>query len=601
MADLNPGPAWIRDDLPQPIASAWAAALRSLATPGGPDPQRFVAAVEAALRYMTGIQLAALRAAEAPLPDLCRGGAFRQPTLGFWFLLAKNIRDAPPNLLTPEIGDWPDPFIDGTLAEFINLRGRLRLEPGAQPDPEQRRATARLIPLAVEVMRSLAPLRAPRLLMVVAQRAVDAFRHDGAVQTFHGPGLQPAAERARWRGQLVNFAMVLAPPAGGNRREAIHLAPFVSFERLRDAQADAVCLWRGMNDRGQVLLGEDPEDPRGWRKLEPGTLLWPFQLDEPGQGSREPAFPHHLRHLEVAPGPLEPPTMRGTPVVRADGLPSFEPLSVLDSSHPAPVAAPARPLRVAAIVAVTALALAATAWFAMRIATDLEAPQAAASAPAVPEAPGRAASETESDKGPPGPGTSTETTALPPGVWMLEARPLVLQAPATSARRPPAAPPVTRYRLQLQRMADAAALEGTLTREPPLPPPARAGRLPKAGTTPASGPVVPVGPSVGGSWVLRAGLKGEGRNELIEVGLRVRRTPTGLVGLWRHEGAERGRGALAGALVGALEGSALPDVGACLAGCLGACADLAPAADPASEACLDRCLGPDACAPPERP
>lgn len=597
MADWDPGPPWIRDDFPQPIAIAWDAALGTLASPDGPDPQRFVAAVEAALRYLAGIQLAALRAAEAPLPELLRGGAFRQPTLGFWFLLAKNLRDAPPNLLTPELGDWPDPFIDGTLAELINLRGRLRFEPGdGPPNPEQRRLTARIVPLAVEVMRSLAPLRAPKLLMVVAQRAIDAFRHDGAIQVFHGPGLQPPAERARWRGQLVNFALVLAPSsAAANRREAIHLAPFVTFERLRDAQADSVCLWRGMNERTQVLVHGDPEDPRAWRALESGTLLWPFQRDEPESGPREAAFPQRLRHVDGAPGPLEPPTMRGAPLARAPE-PRLSAWPTGGTASPVAAApAPSRGLRLAGLILGAALALAATTWFALRIASDLEVAPAPSAAPAPPSTPS-AASPRLAAAPPAAPSTPPGT--LTSGVWELEAQ-ILVSGPATSpagARRSAPSPLPVAYRLQLQRMADAATLEGTLTRKPPSPPPQRqTTRRPAPGTTPASGPVIPVGPTPGGSWVMRTGLKGEGRNELIELGIRVRRTPFGLIGLWRHEGAERTRGALAGVLTGAPEGTPLPAVSPCLATCLADCADTVPAADPAAEGCLETCLAPARC------
>jgi hypothetical protein len=89
--------------------------------------------------------------------------------------------------------------------------------------------------------------------------------------------------------------------------------------------------------------------------------------------------------------------------------------------------------------------------------------------------------------------------------------------------------------------------------------------------------VTPVGPSARGSWSLRAGLKGGGPNELVEVGLRVRRVGDGLLGIWRHEGAERTRGAHAGILTGSLEGGAAPEPSPCVVDCLAACADLAPA------------------------
>jgi hypothetical protein len=487
--------------------------------------------------------------------------------------------------------------------------------------------------------------------MVVAQRAIDAFRHEGAIQVFHGPGLSPAAERARWRGQLVNFTLVLAPEAGAAgpsparsdpssrqppqaRREAIHLAPFVTFERLRDAQAEAVCLWRGMSDRGQVLLGEDIEDPRAWRPLGTGTLLWPFQRDEAlaAGSSREPAFPAGLRHLEAGLSPLDPPTARGAPLARPRE--PFLPSSALGPSFPdVPSASPAgrssgsgpgssgrrSPLRGLAILLGVTLAIAATAWFALRIASDLEG--AAGTLPASPTAGAPAEALATAPPTPPPARDASTSATLAPGVWSLTATPLgsgpsaASPSKRTAQDRVRSPPPAASYRLQLQRMSDAAGLEGTLTRLPSAVGSPRPGLRPPPGTTPASGPVTPVGPTPGGSWVLRAGLKAGGPNELVEIGMRVRPFRGGLLGIWRHEGAERDRrargpgstrtggglggprsdGGVAGVVTGALEGAAPPEPSECLVTCLAACADLGPAADPASEACLGGCLAPDRC------
>ncbi|MFO0744519.1 MAG: hypothetical protein U1F43_02460 [Myxococcota bacterium] len=269
MSDL--GPAWLRHELPLPLATAW-----HFATLEAPvDGMAAAAAVEVALRVVTGLQLASCLADGGSLPAMLTDGRFKRPTLGSWIKLSQDLRDslASRSCQPPELAAWPGRADqDGLLREIVEVRNDLA-HSGQMAPARRRDAELRLASLASDLLATLGWLRRCRLVMILeaARESDDVF--SGRLQSFTGMAQHPEPEHARWRGVAKSRHLYLELDG-----ELLDVEPFLCRKRLRDARDEAVCVWAAFGDRGELRVRDDVAGVEAWQPIgagaEPRRLLF---------------------------------------------------------------------------------------------------------------------------------------------------------------------------------------------------------------------------------------------------------------------------------------------------------------------------------------
>ncbi len=249
----EPGPAWLRRELPQPIAATWHHALNTDPI----DEYGAAATVEVSLRLVTALQLACLAHAKKPYPPILDAG-FERPTLGSWLKLAhdnqKRLRSPP----IPELARWPEKPIFDALTRLTNVRNQLAHRGQMTPLTAKTLATE-LVTLAVDILESLSFLRRYNLFVLLDARPLDRARNVGLVQRFRGPENHPAAESMYWEGELTPHRVYLEPldGAGADPRKLLDLHPFLIRAVFPDARAESLGLWAGIGKKGDIKVKDD--------------------------------------------------------------------------------------------------------------------------------------------------------------------------------------------------------------------------------------------------------------------------------------------------------------------------------------------------------
>jgi len=305
MSDL--GPAWLRKELPHPIAKAWNYALLGVPI----DGIAAASAVEVSLRFVTGLQLANLIAEGSVTPAILANGTFKRPTLGSWVMLAKTLRDAIAKPFAPALASWPDARADKLLDQLTRERNRLahagQMSPGVRRDLESSVAQ-----LASDVLETLDWLRRLELVSIVDARLAADGRIEGRLQVFRSTEPHPEHQRASWRGQPALDHLYLASSEPG-ARNLLDVEPFIRRARLATAKVEAICLWKGYGQRSDILSSDDPQEAAEWVPLGTRVRFVPF--------ARQPTAPTSTdvtRHESAVP---EAPTFVDNPVSLPPGKP----------------------------------------------------------------------------------------------------------------------------------------------------------------------------------------------------------------------------------------------------------------------------------------
>lgn len=249
MVDL--GPAWLKHELPQPIARAWH--LANLEVP--PSGLMAAHAVEVALRFVTAIQLASLLAEGASLPRILSDGTFVRPTLGSWIALVRTLRREAQSSFLPELRLWPSPHIEPLLENLVTARNRIAHAKGIASPGDRRAVAAEVTGLAARILTSLDWLRRVDLFVPSDPRPGPGGTIDGYVQFYRSPEAQPGLQRRSWTGEVAAQRCYAA--ASANPGLALDVEPFIRRARLPQARTEALCLWGGYGKRGEILLRDD--------------------------------------------------------------------------------------------------------------------------------------------------------------------------------------------------------------------------------------------------------------------------------------------------------------------------------------------------------
>ncbi|PKN54273.1 MAG: hypothetical protein CVU56_27430 [Deltaproteobacteria bacterium HGW-Deltaproteobacteria-14] len=521
MSDI--GPTWLRKELPQPIANAWHLALL-----GSPvDGFAAATAVEVALRFVTALQVASLLAEGGRRPGMLDGGRFKRPSLGSWIVLARQLRDALHAPFLPELGAWPDPHTDGLLRSFADARNALahagQMTPLARREIEQTLATN-----AAEVLETLSWLRRVALIYVIEMHAEAAGSFSGRAQTFRSWDVQPPSERLNWEGAVELNHLYLAT-SGAEATNLLDVEPFVQRARLGKSHTDAVCVWAGVGERGDVISSDDLQGERGWARVSDTVRVV------------------HFRRLPTRRAPTDA-TFHEIPVEEPATAVSFPQVTV-----PAPeaVTAPAgagRPWRGRSVgrvtlwltVALVALGGAAVVWALSR----------------------------------PQPCIFPNLT----GAWRFNTGVLDGKAGRERGRA------VTgHYTVEFGAPVPECQLPASVVKTGYTYPDKKSGQMKNEPLDLSKR--VAFDPSPTGHSVAAYAPLGH----LSNISFRISRVGDTLVGLWRHEGEDRKAAGYSGYLVGGLGGAELPQVSSCFVDCLADCHDGADPRDVETEDCLIRC------------
>ena len=254
MSDL--GPAWLRRELPQPIAAAWNVALLHYPISGSAA----AVAVEAALRFVCALQAASLLAESRPLPAIFRR-KFDRPTLGSWCTAVEDLRREARRPFVPALATWPDAGTLQGLRDFTRLRNDLSHD---QLTPLARRELDNELGVrAADLLATLGWLRGLDIVIVAEQQHVTRDEMQGRLQRFQSDAPHPPLERARWRGRVEVGRTYVS-----NGTHALDLEPFVRRARIGNAKNEALCLWSGVGEkRGDIRLRDDSMDTEDWVPL----------------------------------------------------------------------------------------------------------------------------------------------------------------------------------------------------------------------------------------------------------------------------------------------------------------------------------------------
>ncbi len=262
------GPAWLRRDLPHPIASAWHSFLERKEA----DGVTAVAAVEVALRFVSAVQIANLLAEGSPLPKALSNPGFAKPSLGAWLYLVKEAGKSIKRPFIRELGTWP---VDGNVAKLAKRVGQQApphdelvenrneyIHAGVKTAHSWDEDEQELIDLAVEVLGSLDWLRDAKVLVITDRRESGGHKF-GRMKVFDSFVTDPPSHEQEWEGDPEPRRVYLASP--DSEDELLDLEPFLRRTRLKRlvngkpderAPAEALCLWKGF-ENGGVLLSDD--------------------------------------------------------------------------------------------------------------------------------------------------------------------------------------------------------------------------------------------------------------------------------------------------------------------------------------------------------
>lgn len=582
----DPGPSWLRHELPHPIAAVW-----HRATLGAePDGLLAVLAVETALRLVTGLQLATRVALGEPLPKLLSDGRFRRPSAGSWGLLAGELRGAARGAPTPlaEALAWPRREDMGVLSELVALRNDFAHNPS---DVAFRlRLEHEMATRAARLLEGLEPLRRAGLTYLLDAAAEGGDVFEGRAQRFYGLNPVPEHERIRWCG--VAKIRHLYFEVGGYLLDP---APFISRGFLVGSRSESILLWRGFGARGDVSVGDDEAKVEAWQALDGsdrGRII-PFQRLARARGedeltrhaggagdlervaARRPSSSSALARAQserTQSEPLRRPRSRRWPLFFAGGVlagaaAAFA-LTWRGEVAPAPSGASGEPTRGSGESAAPA-----SAPVASPVASPGSAPPA--SLLPTPQQPGSMA---------------LDAPSLPParvcagapalvGTWAFDT---VILGGRVGAEHGVGVR--GHYLLQLSE-GDPCSLVGPLVK--------RAYTMKGKEYGPLLSDVVTArASSTGGSLSFLARLrKAPEATITADIAMRLTRRGDYLLGLWRHEGADRERAGYWGALVGRRDTPPSELTGeACFSACVADChGDVDPLVDDA-EACLLRCV-----------
>lgn len=322
MVDL--GPAWLKHELPQPIARAWH--LANLEVP--PSGLMAAHAVEVALRFVTAIQLASLLAEGASLPRILSDGTFVRPTLGSWIALVRTLRREAQSSFLPELRLWPSPHIEPLLENLVTARNRIAHAKGIASPGDRRAVAAEVTGLAARILTSLDWLRRVDLFVPSDPRPGPGHTIDGYMQIYRATEVQPELQRVSWIGELAPLRCYLA--ASSNPGVALDVDPFIRRARLPDARTETLCLWGGFGKRAEVLLLDDGSAARAFVPLPDveRRVAWRARMamsdDDPTRYER-PAVEHPTRVAAATVKAQRPPprlrsTRRWIPVAFAFAL-----------------------------------------------------------------------------------------------------------------------------------------------------------------------------------------------------------------------------------------------------------------------------------------
>jgi hypothetical protein len=277
MADSPP--AWLRRELPQPIASAWHLASNS-------EPVSALAAsgaLEVALRFVCAVKLASLDARD-PLPEILDAGTFKRPTLGSWLNLAKALRDAVRDPFVRDLRTWPDASTEATLRRVLALRNELAHAGQMTPVQKDERETE-VVRLAGLVLESLEPLRKVDLVVASDTRPFDRTRNRGLLQRFRGWDDHPPAVASLWKGDLQKGRVYLASPDRPGL--LLDLDPYLLRRPIAAARVESLALWKAFGARGDLLVSDDLARETEWVPLIRTARRIPFAPEPVPAGAED--------------------------------------------------------------------------------------------------------------------------------------------------------------------------------------------------------------------------------------------------------------------------------------------------------------------------
>lgn len=529
MSDI--GPIWLRKELPHPIALAWHLATLD------PTPSGTIAAgaVEVALRFVAGLQAANLLSRGAPLPSMLVGGGFKRPTLGSWIALVRDLRRTLRAPFPDELASWPDPPTEQRLDALVRLRNRLA-HPGQMTPMARRGLDREIAACCAEILESLGWLRALELVSFVdAQPGPSEVV--GRLQIFRGTEPHPGTERVAWRGHVALHRLYVGAP---DAALLLDVEPFMRRARLKGARVEALCLWKGMGERGDVLLFDDGQDAFDWVPIEGGERRIVAPRRALGAGSEGVTRHEQATKRRPVDSPSEAPTLIASP------------LPPRRSSSPSS--------RRWWLVAGVLMVVVALVGFALASRQDDAIDSTAGGV-----APIRAE------------GGECLRPALA-GDWTFETHILKIRPGQEEGYG-------TRghYRLSLEH-AVGCRMSAYLTKDRWT---TQSGRSYEAAMSQDLSFAIS---STGRSITARARLvKRPGDRNSADISLRLARHGAWLVGLWRHDGADWDRASASGALVGRQASSARDPRPACFMRCAAECHPGLDPLDPAMEPCLIDC------------
>ena len=264
MSDI--GPAWLRKELPYPLALSWQLATQHDAL----DGLQVAGVVETALRVVTALQAAALVAASQEFPPIFF--QFERPTLGSWKKLALDLRDclgkgsSPPRGALAPLATWPPLGTERDLETIVRRRNTLAHD-HLMSLSKRSELTAELATHAVSVLESLAWLRDVDLCVFTGGVNHGQNRWLGREQIFRGTEAHPATTRIAWQGD-VKIDHTYARVRDADHHILLDIEPFLAHERLGDARLETLCVWHGVGKRGDVRLRDDPTGDHDYRPIE---------------------------------------------------------------------------------------------------------------------------------------------------------------------------------------------------------------------------------------------------------------------------------------------------------------------------------------------